>query len=196
MVMDRARRRAELSRAVLVASVAIALGFACGGTKEGPGPAVGTSDVSTTSTSSADVVGPPLDFILDPLEKESEHPAESENLRGKRAVVLVVTTYDFGSLAALRTLAPTLRTLPPDAACLLVAMQPIGDRMLVSAFMDAEKTPCRRAIGDPARGRLGDLAKVKVVPTVLVLRKDGTLVGFKSGEFDEKTVKDLLDRAK
>jgi len=195
--MDRRRNRADRTFACLAfVAISVSIAFACAGRKEGAGPNVGTSDVSTTTSASAPVVGPPLDFILDPLEKETEHGAESETLRGKKAIVLVLTTYDFGSLAALRQLAPLLRALPADTACLQVAMQPLGDRPLISAFMDAEKTPCRRAIGDASRGRLGDLAKVKVVPSVLVLNKDGTLVGGKSGDFDEKTVKDLLDKAK
>jgi hypothetical protein len=62
--------------------------------------------------------------------------------------------------------------------------------------MDAEKTPCRRAIGDVKRGRLGDLAKVKLIPTVLVLRADGTLVGARAGNFSLEEVRALLDKAK
>lgn len=140
--------------------------------------------------------GAPLEFALEPLDRDFDHHPESQALRGKRAVVLVLATYDVGSLLALRTLAPLLNELPKDAACLQVAMQPIGDRPLIGAFMDAEPTPCRRAVGDPKRGRLGDLAKVKVLPTVLVLRADGTLVGGRAGTFDVKDVKALLDDAR
>ncbi len=140
--------------------------------------------------------GPPLEFVLDPLDRDFEHRAESEELRGKRAIVVVLATYDVGSLLALRTLSPLLNALPSDATCLQVAVQPIGDRPLIGPFMDAEKTPCRRAIGDPKGGRLGDLAKVHVIPTVLVLRADGTLAGVVSGSFSEADVKKLLDSAK
>lgn len=140
--------------------------------------------------------GPPLEFVLDPLDRDYEHRPESEELRGKRAIVVTLATYDVGSLLALRTLAPLLNALPSDVACLQVAMQPIGDRPLIGPFMDAEKTPCRRAIGDPKRGRLGDLAKVKIIPTVLVLRADGTLAGALTGSFSEGDVKKLLDQAK
>lgn len=140
--------------------------------------------------------GAPLDFILDPVDREFDAVPESEALRGKRSIVLVLTTYDVGSLLALRTLSPLLNELPKDAACLQVALQPLGDRPLIGPYMDAEKTPCRRAIGDPKRGRLGDLAKVKIVPTVLVLRPDGSLVGGISGTITLEGVRALLEQAK
>ena len=140
--------------------------------------------------------GAPLEFVLDPLERDYEHRPEGEQLRGRRAIVVTLATYDVGSLLALRTLAPLLNDLPKDVACLQVAIQPIGDRDLIGPFMDAEKTPCRRAIGDAKRGRLGDLAKVKVIPTVLVLRADGTLAGALTGAFTLEDVRALLDRAK
>jgi hypothetical protein len=75
-------------------------------------------------------------------------------------------------------------------------MQPIGDREIIAAFLDAEKTPCRRAIGDPKRGRLGDLAAVKVIPAVIVLRADGTVAGTLSGSFGAEDVRAVLDKAK
>lgn len=140
--------------------------------------------------------GAPLDFVLDPLDRDYEHRPESEVLRGKRAIVLALETFDVGSLVALRTLAPLLNELPADVACLQVAMQPIGDRPLVGPFMDAEKTPCRRAIGDVKRGRLGDLAKITVIPTVLVLRADGTLVGARAGTVTVEEIRALLEQAK
>ena len=140
--------------------------------------------------------GAPLDFALEPLDRDYDFHPESEALRGKRAIVLVLQSFDVGSLMALRTLAPLLNELPPDASCLQVAVQPIGDRALIGPFMDAEKTSCRRAIGDPGRGRLGDLAKVRVIPTVLVLRADGTLVGGRAGTFDVADVRALLEKAK
>lgn len=153
--------------------------------------------IATTPTASKTTErGPSLDFALEPLDRDFDHHPESEALRGKRAIVLILQTFDVGSLMALRTLAPLLNDLPKDATCLQVAVQPIADRPLIGPFMDAEKTPCRRAIGDPARGRLGDLAKVKVIPTVLVLRADGTLVGGRAGTFDVADVRALLDRAK
>lgn len=156
---------------------------------------------TTTAAKTADPTkpadrGPPLEFVLDPLDRDYEYHAESEVLRGKRAIVITLATYDVGSLLALRTLAPLLNELPKDTQCLQVAMQPIGDRPLIGPFMDAEKTPCRRAIGDAKRGRLGDLAKVKVIPTVLVLRADGTLAGARTGSFTAEDIRALLDQAK
>ncbi len=139
--------------------------------------------------------GPPWEFALDPVDKEQDHVPESQQLLGKRAVVLVAQSFDGASLAGLRTLEPILAALPPDAACLLVAVQPLGDRAIVGMFFDGIKSPCRRAIGDVKRGRLGDLAKIQVVPTVLVLRKDGTVVGGYGGAFTEKQVRELLEKA-
>lgn len=139
--------------------------------------------------------GQPLDFALDPVDKELDHVPESTQLRGRKAIVLVVQSFDGASLAALRALEPLLSDPPKDTACLLVAVQPLSDRAIVRMFFDAIKTPCRRAIGDPKRGRLGDLARVTAIPSVLVLRKDGTLVGGYTGGFDEAQVRGLLAKA-
>lgn len=180
-------------RALLSFSLLAAVS-ACSGPK--PATATPVTEDKPIATIAAEPHGAPLDFILDPVERDFEAQPESEALRGNRAVVLVLTTYDAGSLLALRELAPLFNALPKDAQCLQVALQPLGDRGLVGPYMDAEKTPCRRAIGDPKRGRLGDLAKIKIVPTVLVLRADGTLAGGISGTITEKAVRELLDRAK
>lgn len=139
--------------------------------------------------------GQPLDFALDPVDKELDHVPESTALRGRKAIVLVVQSYDGASLAALRALEPLLADPPKDTGCLLVAVQPLADRAIVRMFFDAIQSPCRRAIGDPKRGRLGDLARVTSIPTVLVLRKDGTLVGGYTGGFDEGQVRGLLAKA-
>jgi hypothetical protein len=184
-------REGGLMRALLLA--ALVAGCPKNQVEAGPGPV----PTATAKAGSKPVErGAPLDFALEPLDRDYESQPESTALRGKRAIVLVVATYDVGSLLALRTLAPMLNELPKDAACLQVAMQPSTDRVLISAFMDAEKTPCRRAIGDPKGGRLGDLAKIKIFPTVLVLRADGTLVGGHAGKFEAADVKALLDAAK
>lgn len=153
----------------------------------------------TPAATPAEKVGDPsapLDFALEPLDRDFDFHPESEALRGKRAIVLILQSYDVGSLMALRTLSPLLNELPKDVLCLLVAVQPIGDKALIGPFMDAEKTPCRRAIGDPARGKLGDLAKVRIIPTVLVLRADGTLAGGHAGKFEVSDVRALLDKAR
>lgn len=160
---------------------------------DGPGP---TAPAPVGTAPAATARGQVLEFVLDPVDREYDHQAESQALRGKRAVVLLLASYDVGSLMALRTLAPMLNDLPKDATCLEVAMQPIGDREIIAAFLDAEKTPCRRAIGDPKRGRLGDLAAVKVIPAVIVLRADGTVAGTLSGSFGAEDVRAVLDKAK
>jgi hypothetical protein len=176
------------------------------GSKPGPGAAVGVGPATagttpgvTTGTAAAGEAEPhgaPLDFTLDPVERGDDHTPESLALRGKRAVVVVVTTFDFGSQKLLRVIGPTLRALPADATCLVVAIQPMADRVLVQTFLDSEPTPCRRAIGDPARGRLGDLAKINVVPTVLVLRADGSLVGAAIGDVTPEALQAELEKAK
>ncbi|MBI2392243.1 MAG: hypothetical protein HYV09_21830 [Deltaproteobacteria bacterium] len=180
-------------RLLLPISCAIAL-TACPGARP-DGPAAATP-VSSAGPASPVDHGAPLEFVLDPVDRDFEHQPESQALRGKRAVVLLLASWDVGSLMALRTLGPLLNDLPKDAACLQVAVQPIGDRELVSAFMDAEKTPCRRAMGDAKRGRLGDLAQVKIIPAVLVLRADGTLAGALTGSFGLEQVRALLEKAK
>lgn len=172
------------------------LGLALGGCPAPPKEAPLAAAPTAPAAGPAADRGPALEFVLDPVERTYEHQAESQALRGKRAVVLLLATWDVGSLIALRQLAPLLNELPKDATCLEVAIQPLGDRELVAAFFDAEKTPCRRAIGDPKRGRLGDLANVKIIPTIVVLRADGTVAGTLAGSYAVEDVRKLLDRAK
>lgn len=180
---------------LLLRSVIFALALA-GCPKAKNDPVVATGGTTTTAPTAPADRGPPLSFALDPVDRDFDHQPESNALLGKRAVVVLLATWDTGSLMALRTLAPVLNDLPKDATCLEVAMQPIGDRELVAAFLDAEKTPCRRAIGDPKRNRLGDLAAVKVIPAVIVLRADGTVAGTLSGSFAADDVKKLLEKAR
>jgi hypothetical protein len=192
---------ARLAMLVLASSLAFATLLACG-SRPGPGAPVGlqgspsASATDATAASPAEAHGKPLEFTLDPLDRDAERGPESLALRGKRAVVIVVTTYDFGSQKLLRVLAPTLRALPADAACLIVARQPLGDRVLVQTFLDSEPLPCRRAIGDPARGKLGDLEQVKVVPAVLVLHADGSLADAGAGDVKPEQLERALERAK
>jgi hypothetical protein len=187
-------REGGVMRALVLFACLAWASLSCSGPKQvAPSPVMEEKPVEKVAS---EPHGAPLDFILDPLERDFEARPESEALRGKRAIVLVLTTYDAGSLLALRELSPLLNDLPSDTECLQVALQPIGDRGIIGPYMDAEKTPCRRAIGDPKRGRLGDLGKIKVVPTVLVLRPDGTLAGGISGTITLKAVRLLLDSAK
>lgn len=181
------RLRSSLTVALLTIS--------CASNKPG-GPIPVPTSVAPTATTAAAPAGPPLEFILDPVLRDNDWTAASESLRGKRAIVLVLASWDGASLVQLRLLAPMLRALPADTTCMLVAMQPLGDRPLVAAFFDAEENPCFRAIGDPTRGRLGDLAKVQAVPSTIVLRADGSLVGVAPGVVDEAAVKAQLEKAR
>jgi hypothetical protein len=184
--------------AILISSIVLSLlTSSCGPPARTASPAAGATEASGPGASAPrEPRGAPLEFVLDPLERDYEYTSASDALRGKRAVVVVLTTYDVGSLAVLRNVAPLLNDLPADAACLLVALQPLGDRPLIQSFLETEKTPCRRAIGDPNRGRLGDLAKIQVVPTVLVLRADGSLAGGIPGVPEGDAVRVLLEQAK
>lgn len=179
-----------------IALTSIALISSCGAHREATAPSLAKVTPTTAATSKPVDHGPPLDFILDPVQRDPDWTAASEALRGKRAIVLVLTSWDGGSLVLLRELSPLLRTLPSDGACLLVAMQPLSDRTLVAEFFDAEETPCARAIGDPSRGRLGDLSKVTVIPATLVLRADGTMVGVAPGQVKAKEVREVFEQAK
>lgn len=141
-------------------------------------------------------LGPPLDFVLDPIRRDDDFPPASEQLRGKRAIVLLLSSSDGSSSALLMRLAPLLRELPPDATCMLVAMEPLENRILAETLMDSEDTPCLRAMGDRSRGRLGDLAKINVVPVTIVLRADGRALGVAAGVVHPDVVRDELEKAK
>jgi len=161
-----------------------------------PSPrAENTGKTSANATADAPL-GPPLEFVLAPVKRDTDFVPASEQLRGKRAVVLILSSSDGESTALLMRLAPLLRELPPDATCMLVAMEPLENRILAETMMDAEDTPCLRAMADRTRGRLGDLAKVNSVPVTLVLRADGRAVGIAAGMVHPDVVLKELEKAK
>lgn len=161
-------------------------------------PGAGDENAGKTSVKSMPdaPLGPPLEFTLDPIRRDSDFVPASEQLRGKRAVVLILSSSDGESTALLMRLAPLLRDLPPDTTCMLVAMEPLENRMLAEIMMNAEDTPCLRAMADRTRGRLGDLAKVNSVPMTLVLRADGRAVGIAEGMVHPDVVMKELEKAK
>jgi len=175
-------------------AVLVALG--CSSHPRVTDPSTSEPTPSTASSKSDPPPGTPLDFVLDPVKRDDDFPPASEQLRGKRAVVLILSSSDGTSSALLMRLAPLLRELPSDTTCMLVAMEPLENRILAETMMDAEDTPCLRAMADRTRGRLGDLAKINVVPATLVLRADGRLVGAAAGLIHPDQVRIELDKAK
>jgi len=55
----------------------------------GPSPTDPTH-APTTSSKPDEASGPPLEFVLDPIKRDDDFPPASEQLRGKRAVVLIL----------------------------------------------------------------------------------------------------------
>jgi hypothetical protein len=199
-------RRAALGAVVCVASWAMACGAPIRGAS---GPAVGVDGAPSGSASSAtrkpaaaDAAtastdrGKPLQFALDPVERGSDPPPFALQLRGARALVFMVASFDYGSLIQLRKVTPLLRALPSDARCLIVARQPLSSRPLIAGFLASLELPCDGAIADPERDRLGDLAIVGVVPSTLVLRADGTLAAAFASIVEEPVLRGALEAAR
>lgn len=155
------RRNSALAALATLASLA-----ACTA-KSGPPPGV----------SSVDANGAP-EFRFDSLDARE---VSSESLRGKPAVLTFVTTYDPISQMQVNYL---VRMAPsvPGVSFVLVMLQGADARELVEIYRDTLKVKFPIALGDAATiaggGALGD---VHLVPTTVVLGRDGRVVWRRPG---------------
>jgi len=147
-------------------SAALLLLAACSGGASAPPPGV-----------SVDAVGAP-EFHFDSIDSRE---VSSDAFRGKPAVLAFITTYDPISQAEVDYLLP-LAASEPGVNFALVVLQDAAQRELVEMYRDAMHVKFPIALGDEATiaggGTLGD---VHVVPTVVVLGRDGKIVWRKAG---------------
>ena len=118
------------------------------------------------------------EFRFDSLDARE---VSSYALRGKPAVLAFVTTYDPISQMQVNYLVPLAASLP-GVGFALVMLQDGAQRELVEIYRDTLHVTFPVAIGDSATiaggGPLGD---VHVVPTIVVLGRDGKIVWRKAG---------------
>jgi hypothetical protein len=121
--------------------------------------------------STADVSGAP-DFHFDSLDARE---VSSDAFRGRPAVLVFVDTsslYAQSLVSELVALAPTL----PNVSFALVALEDPTQRELVELYRDSMKVKFPTALADPGtRAGGGPLGDVHVVPTVIVLARDGRI---------------------
>src|SRR5439155_18585980 len=122
-------RTLAMPRPHLVALLLVALGCSSHPKANGPASSNGDGAGASSHAKSDPPPGAPLEFVLDPIKRDSDFPPASEQLRGKRAVILVLSSSDGTSSALLMRLGPLLRELPPDTTCMLVAMEPLENRI-------------------------------------------------------------------
>jgi thiol-disulfide isomerase/thioredoxin len=122
--------------------------------------------------STADLAGTP-DYRFDSLDARE---VSSAALRGKPTVLAFVTTYDPICQMQVSYLVEMAATLP-NVNFALVALQEPSQREIVELYRDTMKVKFPVALGDTATiaggGALGD---VHVVPTTVVLSRDGRVV--------------------
>jgi hypothetical protein len=152
----------------------LALAACAGASPPKPEAAIGSSGTPQTGV---------LEYSFDSLDA---HPLSSAAMRGKPTVVAFISTYDLESQAQVDYLATMAKHDGDRVNYAMVALEPPENRELVEAFRRfvAEKfgVTLLTALGDPATiaggGPFGD---VHVVPTVVILDREGKVAWRKTG---------------
>ena len=108
-----------------------------------------------------------IEFVLSDAEGA---PVSSESLRGRRSLLVFVTTYDLGAQLVARRVEEVLRTARPRVNALGVVMERGTYLPLLETYAEATGLSYPLVLADGAtfdgRGPLGD---VDYVPTIVVL---------------------------
>jgi hypothetical protein len=145
----------------------------------GPGPATGV-----------------VDFSFDSLD---ERPVTSAATRGKPTVLAFISTYDLESQAQVDYLAGMAKRDGDRVNYAIVALEPPANRELVEAFrrfvVEKFGVTLVAALGDPATvaggGPFGD---VHVVPTVVVLDREGRVAWRRTGLSKSDEIRAAMSR--
>ena len=151
-------------RVAVVAMLALTLG--CGGSHSAA--PVGVSSVPL----SADRM--PAKFEYDSLD---DRPVSSASMKGRLAVIAFITTWDIASQAQVDFLVPMSKRDGDRVAYALVALQERRDRELIEVYRTKLGVTFPVALADPETvAGTGPFGDVHVVPTVVVLDREGRVI--------------------
>lgn len=130
-----------------------------------------------------------------------EYPAidgsrlSSDTTRGRRTVLVFMTTYDLVSQVVVRTVMQAFRVETPRINAGLVVLEPPKNLPLVEAFAASLDVPFPVALADAETlGGRGPFGNIVAVPTTLVLDVRGALLWRKEGGVTSEELREGLGR--
>jgi hypothetical protein len=106
----------------------------------------------------------------------------SENVRGRVTVLVLVTTFDLASQVVAKRLNEVVLSHHPRINAAAVVLEPANHAPLADAFRSALELSYPVALADlPELGRESGLGQVRSVPTVIVLDGEGREIARKLG---------------
>jgi hypothetical protein len=161
----------------------LSLLLSCGGKKE-PTTPIGLSDPTPEAKAQ---------FAFDSLDAR---PVSSESIRGKIAVLVFVTTYDWASQAEVDFVVPIARHEDPKVTFALVALQGRSDRELVEHYSETLGVTFPTALADVPSASAAGFGEVRSVPTVIVVDASGKMIFRKEGIVKGDEIRRIIDVAK
>ena len=119
---------------------------------------------------------------------------DTKRTLGRSTVVVFITTYDLGSQVVVRELGAVVRQRTPRINAGAVVLEPPKNAPLVEAYAASLELPFPVALADQAtlesRGAFGP---IDVVPTTIMLDKDGNEVWRREGSMTRTALEHALD---
>lgn len=120
----------------------------------------------------------------------------SDSTRGRRTVLVFVTTYDIVSQVVVRVLMLVFRLETPRINAGLVVLEPPRNLPLVEAFAASMDVPFPVALADAeSLGGRGPFGQIVAVPTTVVLDARGALLWRKEGGVTQEELREGLGRS-
>lgn len=121
-------------------------------------------------------------------------PFDSKRVSGRSTVVVFITTYDLGSQVVMRELGAVVRQRTPRINAGAIVLEPPKNAPLVEAYAHSLEVPFPVALADQAtlesRGAFGPIT---VVPTTVLLDRDGNEVWRREGAMTRSELRDAID---
>lgn len=148
-----------------------------------PAPAV-------PSSPTLESLGAPVQFAYRSID---DAPLTSASLRGRRSVLVFISTFDLASQAQARFLSMVKNRHAPPIHAAAIALEPPENRPLVEAFRSTLGLEYPVALGDAellaGRGPFGDVSSV---PTTVVLDEGGRIVAKRTGLLKDDELEGML----
>lgn len=121
---------------------------------------------------------------------------DSASTRGRATVIVFVTTYDVASQLATRLLGDVIRGFKPRANALAVVFEDPQYEALLPAYRETLSLPYPLAMADVAtRAGQSAFGNVNVIPTFVVLDRQGRQTWRRDGPATRRELEDALQRA-
>jgi hypothetical protein len=136
--------------------------------------------------------GPALEFAFSGAGQQ----VSSSDTRGRPTILLFLTTYDLASQFAARDLAHIVRSFTPRANAVAVVCEDAQYEDLLPTYRQTLELPYPVVMGDVAtRAGQSAFGRIDILPTLVVLDRDGREVWRHAGAASRAEVSAALERA-